>query len=79
MCVHLPMPAMLRMTLIWFQMFCMLQWQTAVLKTLQLLVCFQFSDMSLQSGVAVPDLVTQGTGLVFIVYPEVFNVLGGIS
>ena len=32
--------------------------------------------MSLQSGVAVPDLVTQGTGLVFIVYPEVFNVLG---
>ena len=35
--------------------------------------------MSLQSGVAVPDLVTQGTGLVFIVYPEVFNVLGGIA
>ena len=32
--------------------------------------------MSLQSGVAVPDLVTQGTGLVFIVYPTVFNVLG---
>ena len=31
--------------------------------------------MSLQSGVAVPDLVTQGTGLVFIVYPTVFNVL----
>ena len=32
--------------------------------------------MSLQSGVAVPDLVTQGTGLVFIAYPTVFNVLG---
>ena len=32
--------------------------------------------VSLQSGVAVPDLVTQGTGLVFIVYPTVFNVLG---
>ena len=32
--------------------------------------------ISLQSGVAVPDLVTQGTGLVFIVYPTVFNVLG---
>ena len=32
--------------------------------------------MSLQSGVAVPDLVTQGTGLEFIVYPTVFNVLG---
>ena len=32
--------------------------------------------LSLQSGVAVPDLVTQGTGLVFIVYPTVFNVLG---
>ena len=32
--------------------------------------------MSLQSGVAVPDLVSQGTGLVFIVYPTVFNVLG---
>ena len=32
--------------------------------------------MSLQSGVAVPDLVTQGAGLVFIVYPTVFNVLG---
>ena len=32
--------------------------------------------MSLQSGVSVPDLVTQGTGLVFIAYPMVFNVLG---
>ena len=32
--------------------------------------------MSLQSGTAVSDLVSQGTGLVFIVYPTVFNVLG---
>lgn len=32
--------------------------------------------MSLQSGTAVVDLVTQGTGLVFIAYPTVFNVLG---
>ena len=32
--------------------------------------------MSLQSGTAVADIVTQGTGLVFIVYPTVFNVLG---
>ena len=32
--------------------------------------------MSLQSGTAVADLVTQGTGLVFIAYPTVFNVLG---
>ncbi|WP_299524053.1 sodium-dependent transporter [uncultured Methanobrevibacter sp.] len=35
--------------------------------------------MSLQSGIAVPDLVTQGTGLVFIVYPTVFNVLGDLA
>ena len=32
--------------------------------------------MSVHSGIAVADLVTQGTGLVFIVYPTVFNVLG---
>ena len=32
--------------------------------------------MSLQSGTPVAELVTQGTGLVFIVYPTVFNVLG---
>lgn len=32
--------------------------------------------MSLQSGTAVADIVTQGTGLIFIVYPTVFNVLG---
>lgn len=32
--------------------------------------------MSLQSGTAVAELVTQGTGLVFIAYPTVFNVLG---
>ena len=31
--------------------------------------------MSLQSGTAVSELVTQGTGLVFVVYPTVFNVL----
>ena len=32
--------------------------------------------MSMQSGTAVADLVTQGTGLVFVAYPTVFNVLG---
>ena len=32
--------------------------------------------MSMQSGTAVADLVTQGTGLVFIAYPTVLNVLG---
>ena len=32
--------------------------------------------MSLQSGVPVTELVTQGTGLVFVVYPTAFNVLG---
>ena len=32
--------------------------------------------MSLQSATPVAELVTQGTGLVFIVYPTVFNVLG---
>ncbi len=32
--------------------------------------------MSMQSGTAVSELVTQGTGLVFVVYPTVFNVLG---
>lgn len=32
--------------------------------------------MSLQSGTAVSDLVTQGTGLVFVAYPTVLNVLG---
>ncbi len=32
--------------------------------------------MSMQSGTAVSDFVTQGTGLVFIVYPTVFNVFG---
>ena len=32
--------------------------------------------MSMQSGTAVAELVTQGTGLVFVVYPTVFNVLG---
>ena len=32
--------------------------------------------MSLQSGVPVPNLVAQGTGLVFVVYPTAFNVIG---
>ena len=32
--------------------------------------------MSLQSGTAIADLVTQGTGLVFVAYPTVLNVLG---
>ena len=32
--------------------------------------------MSVQSGTAVADIVAQGTGLVFIAYPTVFNVLG---
>ncbi len=32
--------------------------------------------MSLQSGTPVEQLVAQGTGLVFIAYPTVFNVLG---
>ena len=32
--------------------------------------------MSMQSGTAVSELVTQGTGLVFVAYPTVFNVLG---
>lgn len=32
--------------------------------------------MSLQSGTAVADIVTQGTSLIFIVYLTVFNVLG---
>ena len=32
--------------------------------------------MSMQSGTAVADLVTQGTGLVFVAYPTVLNVLG---
>ncbi|AMK15354.1 sodium-dependent transporter [Methanobrevibacter olleyae] len=32
--------------------------------------------MSLESGTAIADLVTQGTGLVFVAYPTVLNVLG---
>jgi len=35
--------------------------------------------MSQQSGKAVKDLVKQGTGLVFVAYPTVFNVLGKIT
>lgn len=32
--------------------------------------------MSLHSGIPVDQLVTQGTGLIFIAYPTIFNVLG---
>ena len=32
--------------------------------------------MSMQSGAPVSEIVSQGTGLVFVVYPAVFNVLG---
>lgn len=32
--------------------------------------------MSLQSGTGVEELVTEGTGLVFIVYPTIFNIAG---
>jgi NSS family neurotransmitter:Na+ symporter len=32
--------------------------------------------MSLQSGVPLDQLVTQGTGLIFIAYPTIFNILG---
>jgi len=35
--------------------------------------------MSKQSGIEVAKLVAQGTGLVFIAYPTVFNVLGKIT
>ena len=35
--------------------------------------------MSLQSGTAVEQLVTQGAGLIFIVYPTAFNALGGLA
>lgn len=35
--------------------------------------------MSLQSGMPVSDLVSQGTSLIFVAYPHVFNVLGGIG
>lgn len=35
--------------------------------------------MSLKSGIAVSNLVTQGSSLIFVVYPEVFNILGNIT
>ncbi len=35
--------------------------------------------MSLQSGTPVSEIVTQGTTLIFVVYPQVFNVLGTIG
>ena len=35
--------------------------------------------MSLQSGTPVSNLVAEGTSLIFVAYPQVFNVLGGIA
>ncbi|WP_295621464.1 sodium-dependent transporter [uncultured Methanobrevibacter sp.] len=35
--------------------------------------------MSLQSGVPVSEIVSQGTGLIFVVYPTVFNILGPLA
>jgi NSS family neurotransmitter:Na+ symporter len=35
--------------------------------------------MSMQSGVPVSNLVTEGTSLIFVAYPHVFNVLGSIA
>lgn len=35
--------------------------------------------MSLQSGIPVSEIITQGTGLIFVVYPTVFNALGHIA
>lgn len=35
--------------------------------------------MSLQSSTPVSQIVTQGTGLIFVVYPTVFNILGDIA
>ncbi len=35
--------------------------------------------MSLQSGTPVSQIITQGTTLIFVVYPQVFNVLGTIG
>ena len=35
--------------------------------------------MSLHSGTPVSDLISEGTTLIFVVYPQVFNVLGYIS
>ena len=35
--------------------------------------------MSLHSGIILSDLVTEGTGLVFIVFPMIFNVMGPIG
>lgn len=35
--------------------------------------------MSLQSGIPVSEIITQGTGLIFVAYPTVFNILGDVS
>ena len=35
--------------------------------------------MSLESGTAIQDLVSQGSTLIFVAYPQVFNILGNIA
>lgn len=35
--------------------------------------------MSLNSGIAVSDIATSGSGLLFIVFPEIFNTMGSIA
>lgn len=35
--------------------------------------------MTITSGIAFNDLITDGTGLAFVVFPQVFNVMGGIG
>ena len=35
--------------------------------------------MSLESGVSVSNIVTQGSTLIFVAYPQVFNILGNIG
>ena len=35
--------------------------------------------MSLQSGIPVSEIVSQGTTLIFVAYPQVFNILGTIG
>ena len=35
--------------------------------------------MSLHSGVPVSNLISEGTSLIFVVYPQIFNILGAIA
>ena len=35
--------------------------------------------MSLNSGIAVSDIATSGSGLLFIVFPEIFNIMGDVA